>query len=142
MSTHELTNNLPDTLPQPSANLVSLTCIIYALHLFSAASGLLSSTFVLTAFLTGWPSIMAVVLNYLKRDEVAGTYLESHFRWHIRTFWFALVWMLIAGLFFVTLVGIPFAFIIFVATGVWVLYRMTRGLIRLNKSLPMTFNPS
>ena len=73
MSTHELTNNLPDTLPQPSANLVSLTYIIYALHLFSAAGGLLSSAFVLTAFLTGWPSIMAVVLNYLKRDEVAGT---------------------------------------------------------------------
>ncbi len=140
MNNHQLSNSQPDMTLQPSASLVSLTYIIYALHLFSAIGGVLSSAFILTAFLTGWPSIIAVVLNYLKRADVAGTYLDSHFRWHIRTFWFALIWMLIAGFLVVTFIGIPFAFIIFVATGIWVLYRMIRGLIRLNKSLPMPFN--
>ncbi|MFT4845824.1 MAG: putative membrane protein [Cellvibrionaceae bacterium] len=140
MNNHQLSNSQPDMTLQPSASLVSLTYIIYALHLFSAIGGVLSSAFILTAFLTGWPSIIAVVLNYLKRADVAGTYLDSHFRWHIRTFWFALIWMLIAGFLVVTFIGIPFAFIIFVATGIWVLYRMIRGLLRLNKSLPMPFN--
>ena len=140
MNNHQLSNSQPDMTLQPSASLVSLTYIIYALHLFSAIGGVLSSAFILTAFVTGWPSIIAVVLNYLKRADVAGTYLDSHFRWHIRTFWFALIWMLIAGFLVVTFIGIPFAFIIFVATGIWVLYRMIRGLLRLNKSLPMPFN--
>ncbi len=140
MNNHQLSNSQPDMTLQPSASLVSLTYIIYALHLFSAIGGVLSSVFILTSFLTGWPSIIAVVLNYLKRADVAGTYLDSHFRWHIRTFWFALIWMLIAGFLVVTFIGIPFAFIIFVATGIWVLYRMIRGLLRLNKSLPMPFN--
>jgi uncharacterized membrane protein len=122
---------------QPSSKLVLLTYVLYGLHLFSAIGGVLSSAFILTAFLTGWPSIIAVVLNYIKRDDVAGTYLDSHFRWHIRTFWFALLWMLIGGVLVVTFVGIPLAFVIVVVTGIWVLYRMVRGLLQLNKKLPM-----
>lgn len=122
---------------QPSSNLVLLTYVLYGLHLFSAIGGVLSSAFILTAFLTGWPSIIAVVLNYVKRDDVAGTYLDSHFRWHIRTFWFALLWMLIGGVLVVTFIGIPLAFIIVVVTGIWVLYRMVRGLLQLNKKLPI-----
>jgi uncharacterized membrane protein len=122
---------------QPSSKLVLLTYVLYGLHLFSAIGGVLSSAFILTAFLTGWPSIIAVVLNYVKRDDVAGTYLDSHFRWHIRTFWFALLWMLIGGVLVVTFVGIPLAFVIVVVTGIWVLYRMVRGLLQLNKKLPM-----
>jgi uncharacterized membrane protein len=136
---HPLANNSPNLL-QPSANLVSLTYIIYALHLFSAAGGILSPAFILTAFLTGWPSLIAVMLNYVKRSDVAATYLDSHFRWQIRTFWFALLWMLIAGLLVVTFIGIPFAFIIFAATGAWVLYRMIRGLLRLKQGLPVPSN--
>jgi uncharacterized membrane protein len=140
MNNPQSTNGQPYMSMQPSSHLLSLTYIIYALHLFSAVGGILSSAFVLTAFLTGWPSIIAVVLNYVKRDEVAGTYLGSHFRWQIRTFWFALIWMLIAGLLVVTFIGIPLALIIFVATGIWVLYRIIRGLLRLNKNLPMPSN--
>ncbi len=139
MNEHPLANNSPNLL-QPSANLVSLTYIIYALHLFSAAGGILSPAFILTAFLTGWPSLIAVMLNYVKRSDVAATYLDSHFRWQIRTFWFALLWMLIAGLLVVTFIGIPFAFIIFAATGAWVLYRMIRGLLRLKQGLPVPSN--
>ena len=121
----------------PRASLVTLTHIIYGLHAFSALTGLLSSAFIVTAFLTGWPSIIAVILNYLKRDAVYGTYLESHFRWQIRTFWFAMVWLIVMILLFVTLIGIPFAWIIGVLTGLWVLYRIVRGWLRLIDAKPM-----
>ena len=121
----------------PRASLITLTHIIYGLHAFSALTGLLSSAFIVTAFLTGWPSIIAVILNYLKRDEVYGSYLQSHFRWQIRTFWFAMVWLIVMILLFVTLIGIPFAWIIGVLTGLWVLYRIARGWLRLIDAKPM-----
>jgi len=121
----------------PRASLITLTHIIYGLHAFSALTGLLSSAFIVTAFLTGWPSIIAVILNYLKRDGAYGSYLESHFRWQIRTFWFALIWLIIMILLFVTLIGIPFAWIIGVLTGLWVLYRIVRGWLRLIDAKPM-----
>lgn len=114
-----------------SSGLVSLTYIIYALHLFSAVTGILSPAFVLTAFLTGWPSIIAVLLNYAKRGATRGSYLESHFRWQIRTFWFAVLWLLISLALVFTFFGIPLAFFVVCFTGVWVLYRMVRGLLRL-----------
>ena len=66
-----------------------------------------------------------------------GTYLESHFRWQIRTFWFALVWVLVALLLVFTFVGIPFAIIIAWVAGLWVLYRIVRGLLRLLDQKPM-----
>lgn len=116
----------------PREGLVRLTHIIYALHAFSAVMGVISSAAIVTAFLTGWPSILAVVLNYARRGDVRGTYLESHFRWQIRTFWFALLWVVIAVLMFVTVIGIPLAWLLVVATGVWVLYRILRGWLALN----------
>jgi uncharacterized membrane protein len=116
----------------PSDGLVRLTHIIYALHAFSAVMGVISSAAIVTAFLTGWPSILAVILNYAKRADVRGTYLESHFRWQIRTFWYALLWVVVAFLLFVTIVGIPLAWLMFLVTGVWVLYRIGRGWLALN----------
>jgi uncharacterized membrane protein len=116
---------------QPNPDLVTLTYLIYGLHLFSAVNGVLTSAFVVTAFLSGWPSILAVILNYIKRDATRGTYLESHFRWQIRTFWFALLWLVIGAILVVTIIGIPLAWIIAVVVGLWVLYRMIRGLIQL-----------
>lgn len=118
--------------PLPADSLVTLTHVIYALHAFTVVTGLLTPALIVTAFLTGWPSIIAVILNYLKRDEARGTFLESHFRWQIRTFWFALLWVAIAWLLVFTLFGIPIAFSIFAITGLWVLYRITRGWLRLN----------
>jgi uncharacterized membrane protein len=123
--------------PLPADTLVTLTHVIYALHAFTVLMGMLTPAFIVTAFLTGWPSILAVILNYLKRDEVRGTYLESHFRWQIRTFWFALLWVAIAWAFILTLFGIPFAVLIFLASGLWVLYRIARGWLRLNDKLGM-----
>ncbi len=114
--------------------LVRLTHLIYGLHAFSAIMGVISSAAVVTAFLTGWPSILAVILNYAKRSDVRGTFLESHFRWQIRTFWFALLWVIVAVCLFVTIVGIPLAWLVVVATGVWVLYRIGRGWLALNEA--------
>jgi len=125
------------TPPLPRESLITLTHVIYALHAFSAFTAFLSSALVLTAFLTGWPSIVAVILNYAKRPEVRGTFLDSHFGWQIRTFWYALVWLLVGGVAFVTLVGIVVAVIVWVLTGLWVLYRIARGWMTLSAQKPM-----
>ena len=121
----------------PTANMINLTYLIYGLHLFSAINGVLTSAFVVTAFLSGWPSILAVILNYVQRDATRGTYLDSHFRWQIRTFWFALLWLLVGAALVVTVIGIPLAWIMVVIVGLWVLYRMLRGLARLMDQQPM-----
>lgn len=119
------------TTPPPE-NLVRLTHLIYGLHAFSALMGVISQAAIVTAFLTGWPSLLAVILNYAKRSEVRGTYLESHFSWQIRTFWWALVWLIVALALFITIIGIPLALLMFVGTGLWVLYRIIRGWLALS----------
>jgi uncharacterized membrane protein len=122
----------------PREGLVTLAHVIYGLHAFSALTGLLSPAMIVTAFLTGWPSIIAVILNYVKRSEVHGTWLDSHYSWQIRTFWFALLWLAIGAVLFITVVGIPVAFVLWFATGIWVLYRIIRGWLALSseKVLP------
>jgi len=122
----------------PREGLVTLTHVIYGLHAFSAVTGMISPAMILTAFLTGWPSIIAVILNYVKRSEVRGTWLDSHFSWQIRTFWFALLWLAIGAVLFATVIGIPFAIVLWFATGIWVLYRIIRGWLALpsQKELP------
>ena len=121
----------------PADGLVTITHVIYGLHAFTVITGLLSPMLIVTAFLTGWPSILAVVLNYIKRSEARGTYLESHFRWQIRTFWFALLWVVVAWLLVFTLIGIPLAIVVVSIAGLWVLYRVARGWLRLNDKLAM-----
>ena len=121
----------------PRDSLVTLAHVIYGLHAFSAVTGMLSPALIVTAFLTGWPSIIAVILNYVKRSEVRGTWLDSHFSWQIRTFWYALLWLAIGGVLFLTVVGIPFAVVLWFATGIWVLYRIIRGWITLGNGKPM-----
>lgn len=121
----------------PQDSLITVSHVIYGLHAMTVVTGLMTPAFVLTAFLTGWPSIIAVVLCYVKRDAARGTFLESHFRWQIRTFWFALVWVLIAMLLAFTLIGIPLAFALAAGAGVWVIYRVVRGWLNLNDRNPM-----
>lgn len=118
-------------------NLVTLTYVIYGLHLFGVVTGLTTAAMVVTAFLTGWPSILAVILNYVKRGATRGTFLESHFRWQIRTFWFALLWFAVAGVLVLTVIGIPIAWVLAVVVGLWVAYRMVRGTLRLLNNQPM-----
>lgn len=122
----------------PRPGLVTLAHVIYALHAFSAVTGMVSAALVVTAFLTGWPSIIAVILNYVKRSEVRGTWLDTHFSWQIRTFWFALLWLVVGAVLFATVVGIPVAVVLWIGTGIWVLYRIIRGWLALvsEKALP------
>jgi uncharacterized membrane protein len=82
---------VPSRTPAPAD--VTWTHVIYALHGAGVTLGIVTSAFVVTAFLFGLPSIVAVILNYVKRADVRGTYLDSHFSWQLRTFWFALLWL-------------------------------------------------
>ncbi len=101
--------------------------VMYALHALSAVGGILTSATIVGAFVTGWPSILAVVINYVTRDRVARTWLGSHWRWQLRTFWFAALWAAVALMLFFTIIGIPFAWATIAGTGLWVLYRVVRG---------------
>ena len=122
---------------KPTEGMVTLTHVIYALHAFSALMGVLGPVFIVTAFLTGWPSIIAVIINYARRSDVRGTYLDSHFGWQIRTFWYALLLVVIVVLLIFSVFGIPLAWILAVITGLWVIYRITRGWVALINSEPM-----
>jgi uncharacterized membrane protein len=121
----------------PREGLVTLAHVIYALHAFSAVTGIISSALVVTAFLTGWPSIIAVIINYVKRSDVRGTWLDTHFSWQIRTFWYALLWVVVGAILFVTFVGIPAAVVLWIGTGIWVLYRIIRGWLALSSQRVM-----
>ena len=122
-----------------SDSLVTWTQVIYALHAFSILTGIVGTATVVGAFLTGWPSIIAVILNYVKRGEVRGTWLESHFRWQIRTFWFGLLWVSLCFAFVIgTLgIGIIVAWIPFIFVTFWFIYRVVRGWMTLSDRRPM-----
>jgi uncharacterized membrane protein len=111
--------------------------LVYALHSLSILIGIFTVATVVGAFVFGWPSIIAVIVNYVKRADARGTYVESHFRWQIRTFWFAALWCVVAGVLFLTIIGIPFAFGILFATGIWAMYRIVRGWLALRDRRPM-----
>jgi uncharacterized membrane protein len=117
----------PQAQLMPKEGMIKLAHVMYGLHVFSAVTGLVSAAFIVTAFLTGWPSIIAVVLNYMNQGEVRGTWLETHFRWQLRTFWFALLWAAVALLLAFTLIVIPVAIALMLGVGIWVLYRLVRG---------------
>ena len=121
------------------ASLIGWTHLVYALHAFSIVVGLLGAATVIGSFLIGWPSLLAVVLNYVKRSEARGTWLESHFRWQIRTFWFGLLWVSICALFVIVTLGIglliawlPLGFV-----ACWFIYRVVRGWMALRDRRPM-----
>src|SRR6185295_10571171 len=85
------------------------------------------------AFFVGITGIVAVVINYVKREDVAGTWLESHFRWQIRTFWFGLLWGALGVITFIIFIG----WAILVADGIWIIYRIVKGWLNLNDNRPM-----
>jgi uncharacterized membrane protein len=125
----------------PAPSLVTVTHLVYALHALSLLIGITTAATIIGAFVFGMPSIIAVVINYLKRGEARGSFLESHFRWQIRTFWFGLLWCLLGGFLFVTLIGIPLAVGVFIGAGVWVIYRIVRGWLALRDRRAMYTNP-
>jgi uncharacterized membrane protein len=125
----------------PSPSLISMTLLVYALFGVAAVVGLVSSGFPLIAPLTGIVGIVAIILAYVKRGEATGTWLESHYRWLIRTFWFSLLWGAIGAVIFVLLliivIGVFIGYLIWVATTIWVLYRLVRGYMLFNESKPI-----
>ncbi len=115
-----MTNEVP-TVPTDARleNQKTLTMIIYALY------G--ASLFV------GFTSIVAIVVNYVKRDDVAGTLFESHFTWQIRTFWWGLLWTVIGCVLAFVVIG----FAVLFANWVWIIYRVVKGFLNLMDGKPM-----
>ena len=106
------------TFPVPDTELNSaknLTTMVYALQA--------------AAFFVGITYIVAIIISYVKIDDVRGTWLESHFRWQIRTFWFSLLWGAIGAITFILVIG----WFILAANCIWVIYRIAKGWIRLNE---------
>ena len=118
-------------------SLVTFTHIIYALHAGSLAIGILGSATIVGAFLFEIPSIIAVVLNYVRRGDVRGTWLDSHFGWQIRTFWYGFAWAVAGFVFAVTFVLLPVAFGIWFALAIWFIYRIARGWLNLRDGREM-----
>src|SRR3954470_5777725 len=79
-------------------------------------------------FINGITWIVGVVIDYVKRDEAAGTWLESHFRWQIRTFWWGLLWGVIGAVLLLVLIG----YVVWAAAAIWVIYRIVKGWLYLN----------
>jgi uncharacterized membrane protein len=109
--------NLATTEAEQSA--ITLTTVIYALY---AAS-----------YFVGVTAIVAIVMNYVKKDDVAGTFLESHFRWQIRTFWFGVLWGVLGTITMMFIIG----WFVLIANGIWIIYRIVKGWLRLNDGKPM-----
>ena len=129
------------TTVDSDASLVRTLHIVYALHAVGLALGAFGAASVIGSFLFGWPSIIAVIVSYIYRGEARGTWLESHFAWAIRTFWIALVFAALVALVSIplTLVIIGFGtwFIGVALLGLWAIYRISRGWMRLNSREPM-----
>ena len=124
------------------SSMVTYAHIIYALHALSVVIGLTSAATVVGAFIFGLPSIIGVIMNYVKQSAVRGTWLASHFRWQIRTFWFAFLWIVV-----VTILSFPLVFLLglgiltyyigVIAIGLWLAYRVIRGWMALRERRPM-----
>lgn len=97
----------------------TLTFIVYGLYAVSWFNGI--------------TAIIAIIINYIKRDEMRGTLYESHFRWQIRTFWFAVLWEILGVLTVFFLIG----WVILFFNSVWIIYRVVKGILNLNDSKAM-----
>lgn len=124
---------------QPSENMVTVTHLVYALHAFAVFSAVAGSAIIIFSFIASLPSIAAVIINYWNQAAVRGTWLESHFRWQIRSFWFAVMWVAVAVLLMLTVIGAPFALLLILIAGLWILYRVVRGwwVLTQRRTLPM-----
>ncbi len=122
---------LEDANSDPLRSALVAAHIVYGLHAVAIGLGIVGSATVIGGFVGSLPSIIAVVLSYVKRGAARGSWAASHFRWQIRTFWFALLWLLIALLLIVTLVGAPVGLGLLAAVTLWLIYRIARGWLRL-----------
>lgn len=119
----------------PSA--LTVAHFVYALHALAIVLGIVGAATVIGSFVGSVPSIIAVILNYVKRGDARGSWAASHYRWQIRTFWFALLWLAIAFLLIITVLGAPIGFVVLVVVTLWLVYRIARGWLRLLDKRPM-----
>jgi uncharacterized membrane protein len=133
------TDSYPPASVAAQHPLLGWTHLVYALHAFSLLTGVLGPLTVISAFLTGWPSIIAVILNYVKRGEAQGSWLESHFRWQIRTFWFGLLWVVLCAMFVVLTfgIGLIIVWLPLAIVTIWLIYRIVRGWLALSNRRSM-----
>jgi uncharacterized membrane protein len=126
---------------QAPPGVVTTANVVYALHTLSIVIALAGAATVIGSFLFSIPSIIAVIVNYVKRGDARGTWVDSHFRWQIRTFWFGMLWTVLmlplALLLAITIIGLPLVFAIPVALSAWLIYRVARGWLRLRDRRPM-----
>ena len=123
-------------------SLISYTHWMYALHALAAVIGISTPAFIATAFVFSIPSIIAVIMNYVKRDEARGTWLDSHFSWQLRTFWYAALWILVIVVFSTPLIlllglGLLTMWLGIALVGLWILYRVVRGWLALKDRRPI-----
>lgn len=139
-----MSDNLPkqiDVQLPPEASSVAVAKVVYGLHSLSIIIGVVTGGSILGAFLFGWPSIVAVILNYVMRSDAKGTYVESHFSWQIRTFWYAFLFAVLVSLIGFVLsfvyVGLAVWFFGFFVMSIWVGYRIIRGALKLWSAEPI-----
>lgn len=122
-------------------SLLTYTHVIYALHTASVLIGLATIRSVAGSFIFGLPSIVAVIMNYARQRDARGSYLDTHFRWQIRTFWFALLWLIVIWAvslpLMLILIGLVTFYVGRVALGIWVIYRIARGWLALRDHRPV-----
>lgn len=128
--------------PNPSANApVSAILAVYVLFAIAAIVGVAGHGMAVGAPLLTILGIVAVIIAYVKRDEAKGTWLASHVTWLIRTFWWSFLWNVIGMCVLFTLglilIGIPIAYAIWIATTIWVIYRLVRGYLYFKDSQPI-----
>lgn len=123
-----MANDYTAQLTTPSGEQLSslrkLLHILYALY----------AIFWLTGGIT---ALIAIVIDYVKRDDARGSLYASHFAWQIRSFWWSVVWGVLGGVLFATVVLIPLAFAVWGVLSLWMLYRIVKGWLYLNDSKPM-----
>jgi uncharacterized membrane protein len=134
-------NTSPVLVSPTDESLITYTHAIYALHTLAVIIGLTGSATVVGSFVGGIPSIIAVIMNYARRSAVRGTFLDSHFTWQIRTFWYALLWLIVVWAvslpLTLVLIGIPMLVVGHIALGIWIIYRVARGWLALRDRTPM-----
>ena len=125
---------VPNTAVATTNPPVSGALLAYGLFGVAALVGLISSGFHVAAPLMGIVGIAGLVVAYVKRDEAQGTWVASHLRWLIRTFWFSLLWGAIGAAFAVTIIGLVIAIPLWAIASIWVIYRVIRGYLLFNDS--------
>jgi len=122
---------------EPMPSVLSVAHLVYALHTLAIVIGIVGAATVIFSFIGSLPSIVAVILNYVKRGDARGTWIDSHYRWQIRTFWFAVLWALIGWVLVITIIGMVVGVPVLIALTLWLIYRIGRGWLRLRDRRPM-----